>query len=79
VPKAFSYLDDALIQEDLRNVNQLANDARPQITISFKKECENFDQFSPRSRVKIKQDLNETFKASFHGIQMKNYDLYLAL
>lgn len=73
-----SYLHDALIEDDIKNANLLDGHRSKERTTtnqqSHRTNEEEYYNYTPRKRMKLKKDLNDTFQQSFTKIESKNYD-----
>ena len=68
--KTNSYLDDVLIEEDVKNVNALFNPS----TSDLRPQEQYMQEFTPRQRIQIKKDLNDHYQENFNNIEGKDYD-----
>ena len=76
VDKTNSYLEDALIDDDVKNVNLLFNPVNDKAKSVERAQC--MQEFTPRQRIQIKKDLNDHYQENFNVIERKDYDKLIA-
>ena len=78
VDKTNSYLEDVLIEDDVKNVNLLFNPPQEQAKPKSVERTDYMQEFTPRQRIQIKKDLNDHYQENFNVIERKDYDRIMA-